>query len=77
MTAEPAPLAPHTLEGVPATLDEKKPTFSKELTTPEHVALEMKENPKSIRARERKENGYTRPCVILIAISVRSSHFSD
>ncbi|KAG1878637.1 P-loop containing nucleoside triphosphate hydrolase protein [Suillus tomentosus] len=51
MTAEPAPLAPHTLEGLPAAPgDENKPALSKELTTPEHVALEIKDNSKSIRA---------------------------
>ncbi|KAG2107280.1 multidrug resistance protein 1 [Suillus discolor] len=51
MTEEPTPLAPHTLEGLPVTPgDVKKLAPSKELTTPEHVALEMKDNSKSIRA---------------------------
>jgi ATP-binding cassette subfamily B (MDR/TAP) protein 1 len=48
MAAEHAPLAPHSLEGLPTTPDEKNP--AKELTTPEHVALEMKQSPKSLRA---------------------------
>jgi ATP-binding cassette subfamily B (MDR/TAP) protein 1 len=40
MAAEPAPLAPHSLEGLPSTPDEK----------PEHVALEIKQSSKSLRA---------------------------
>ncbi|KAG1732478.1 P-loop containing nucleoside triphosphate hydrolase protein [Suillus lakei] len=51
MSAEPTSLAPHTSsEGLPATPNEKKPAFSKELTPPEHVTLEMKKNSKGIRA---------------------------
>jgi ATP-binding cassette subfamily B (MDR/TAP) protein 1 len=40
MAAEPTPLAPHSLEGLPSTPDEKS----------EHIALEMKQSSKSLRA---------------------------
>jgi ATP-binding cassette subfamily B (MDR/TAP) protein 1 len=50
MTTKPAPIAPHTSEGLPVTSDENNPASSKELATPEHVALEMKQNSKGIRA---------------------------
>ncbi|KAG1825477.1 P-loop containing nucleoside triphosphate hydrolase protein [Suillus subaureus] len=50
MGTEPTLLASHTSEGRPTTADEKKPTFSKELTPSEHVTLDMKESSKGIRA---------------------------
>ncbi|KAG2121897.1 P-loop containing nucleoside triphosphate hydrolase protein [Suillus clintonianus] len=52
MRSESTSHAPHTSESLPASPDEKKPAFSKELAPPgpEHVALEIKENAKGIRA---------------------------
>ncbi|KAG2041266.1 P-loop containing nucleoside triphosphate hydrolase protein [Suillus americanus] len=51
MGAEPTLLAPHTSESRPPTANEKKPIFSKELAlSSEHVTLDMKQNPKGIRA---------------------------
>ncbi|KAG2740983.1 P-loop containing nucleoside triphosphate hydrolase protein [Suillus brevipes Sb2] len=51
MSAEPTLLASRTTsEGRPATPDEKNPASSKELTSPEHVSLNMKEKSKGIRA---------------------------
>lgn len=51
MSAEPTLLASRTTsEGRPPTPDEKIPASSKELSSPEHVSLNMKEKSKGIRA---------------------------
>ncbi|KAG2073837.1 P-loop containing nucleoside triphosphate hydrolase protein [Suillus decipiens] len=50
MSETPTLLVSHTSEGRPATADEMKPTFSKDITSAEHVSLDMKENSKDIRA---------------------------
>jgi len=50
MDAEPTSPAPlPCTEDHSTTLDEKRPSFSKELTSPEHAALETKDKPKSIK----------------------------
>jgi len=50
MDAEPTSPAPLYTEGHSTTLDENRPSFSKELTCPEDAALETKDKSKSIEA---------------------------
>lgn len=49
MDAEPTSPAPLCTEGHSTTLDEKRPSFSRERTSPEHAALDTKDKSKSIK----------------------------